>query len=71
MEKYFIASSVRVMRYLYALGFEKESFINDNNRENWKFKYTNALQKALDFYFYMRNQTLGVNENGKNCRKDT
>lgn len=37
-KKYFIASSKRLMRYLYALGFQKESFINSNNYENWKFE---------------------------------
>ena len=42
------------MRFLYSLGFEKESYINSNGKENWRFKHTNDLQKSLDFYFYMR-----------------
>ena len=53
-DKYFYASSVRMMRYLYALGFEKESFVNANGCENWKFAYTPLLQDCLDFYFAMR-----------------
>ena len=32
-EKIFNVSSVRLMRYLYALGFEKESYMNKNNKE--------------------------------------
>ena len=44
------------MRFLYALGFNKESFINDNSKENWRFEHTSDLQESLDFYFYMRNK---------------
>lgn len=54
---YYNVSSVRLMRFLYALGFEKESYINSKNKENWRFKKSNELQEALDFYFYMRNKT--------------
>lgn len=42
------------MRFLYSLGFNKESFINDNGYENWKFNHTPELQEALDFYFKFR-----------------
>ena len=31
--KYYNVSSVRLMRYLYSLGFNKESYINDKNKE--------------------------------------
>lgn len=51
---YFNVSSVRLMRFLYALGFEKESYLNAKGKENWRFKYSSDLQEALDFYFYMR-----------------
>ena len=54
---YYNVSSVRLMRYLYALGFDKESYINNKGKENWRFKKSNELQEALDFYFYMRNKT--------------
>lgn len=51
---YFNVSSVRLMRFLYALGFEKESYFNTKGKENWRFKYSLDLQESLDFYFYMR-----------------
>jgi len=51
------------MRYLYSLGFDKESFINKKGYENWKFLHTPELQEALDFYFALRKK-IGVNENG-------
>ena len=54
--KYYNVSSARLMRFLYSLGFDKESYINDKNKENWRFIKTNDLQEALDFYFYMRNK---------------
>lgn len=53
----FNASSVRMMRFLYALGFEKESYFNSHGKENWRFEHTDALQESLDFYFYMRKKT--------------
>lgn len=53
--KYFNVSSIRLMRYLYALGFEKESYINKSGKENWRFLYSEELQKSLDFYYEMRN----------------
>lgn len=46
-----------MMRFLYALGFEKESYINNKNKENWRFEHTNDLQESLDFYFYMREKS--------------
>lgn len=51
---YYNVSSVRLMRYLYSLGFEKESYYNTKNKENWKFMKSELLTEALDFYFYMR-----------------
>ena len=53
-QKYFNVSSVRLMRFLYSLGFDKESYINSNGKENWIFEKSNDLQESLDFYFYMR-----------------
>ena len=53
-QDYYNVSSVRLMRFLYSLGFNKESYININQKENWRFEKSNALQEALDFYFYMR-----------------
>ena len=43
----------RLAKYLYSLGFERickqENFI-----EYWLFEKSDALNEALDFYFYMR-----------------
>jgi len=55
-KKYFNASSVRMMRFLYSLGFDKESYINPKGKENWRFEYTSELQESLNFYYYMRNK---------------
>ncbi len=49
-------SSIRLMRFLYSLGFNKESYINSKGKENWRFETSERLQKSLDFYFYMREQ---------------
>ncbi len=65
----FKCKSVRLCRYLYSLGFEKESII-ENNNEYWLFKKSNELQKALDFFFVMRKQTTGANENETYSRKE-
>lgn len=51
---FFNVSSIRLMRFLYSLGFEKESYINSHGKENWRFARTKNLEEALEFYFYMR-----------------
>lgn len=55
-KKYFNVSSVRLMRFLYALGFDKESYISPSGKENWRFVMTANLQEALNFYYYMRDK---------------
>ena len=55
MKKYYNVSSVRMMRFLYALGFEKESYINQSGKENWRFELNDNLRKSIDFYHSMRN----------------
>ena len=55
-KQYYNVSSVRLMRFLYTLGFEKESYINAKGKENWRFEKSNDLQESLDFFFYMRNK---------------
>lgn len=79
MDKY-ICESIRLCRYLYSLGFDKESIEKDGN-EIWQFEKSDDLQKSLDFYFYMRKilkekrlNNKGVNENAvrkKNILLDT
>ena len=54
--KYYNVSSVRLMRFLYALGFNKESYFDKNGKENWRFIIDNNLIESLDFYRTMRNK---------------
>lgn len=52
---YFRCGSIRLMRFLYSLGFEKTSVIDEKTgEENWLFEKTDKLQESLNFYFYMR-----------------
>lgn len=53
MNKSFRANSTRLARYLYSLGFNKESIFVEG-KEVWVFDHSNLLQESLDFYFYMR-----------------
>ena len=46
--------SVRLCRFLYSLGFDKESKFDEFNNEYWLFERNPKLQKALDFFFIMR-----------------
>lgn len=52
---FLIVRNARLSKYLYSLGFDRESFYKDK-REYWKFKKSNRLQESLDFFFYMRNK---------------
>lgn len=52
MKKY-RCESVRLCRFLYGLGFDKES-IRYNGQEAWLFERSPELQESLDFFFYMR-----------------
>ena len=55
-KKYYNVSSVRLMRFLYALGFNKESYIDKNGKENWRFIINDNLVESLNFYHNMRNK---------------
>lgn len=46
----------RLSKYLYSLGFSRESFYLEE-KEYWLFQKSDDLQESLDFYFYMRNKT--------------
>lgn len=52
--QYFNVSSIRMMRFLYALGFAKESYIDQNGRERWRFEKNDNLLEAVVFYKKMR-----------------
>lgn len=53
-KKFYNVSSVRLMRFLYSLGFQKESYLNNSGKENWRFIYDDDLLEALTFYHQMR-----------------
>ena len=53
MKKY-KCKSIRLCRYLYGLGFDKESLFDKNNKEYWLFDKSEDLQESLNFFFYMR-----------------
>lgn len=62
---YFKCKSVRLCRFLYSLGFDKQSVI-ENGIEYWLFEKSDMLQEALDFFFAFREkQELTKNETGK------
>ena len=74
MNKY-KCESVRLCRYLYSLGFDKES-VYINNNENWLFEKSPELQESLDFFFSMRKKLKnirikGENENANNTKSKT
>lgn len=50
---FFRVNNTRLSKYLYSLGFDKQSeFIN--GKETWLFEKSEDLQESLDFFFYMR-----------------
>lgn len=53
MNKYFKCESVRLCRFLYGLGFDKRSIV-ENDKEFWLFERSSELQESLDFFFAMR-----------------
>jgi hypothetical protein len=55
MNNKFKADSIRLCRFLYSLGFDKESEYIDG-KETWLFDKSDELQEALDFFFCMRNK---------------
>lgn len=61
MSDKYIATSLRLMRFLYGLGFDKKSFINENGIENWEFEKSEELQESLEFFFYMRKKLRELN----------
>lgn len=57
-KQYFKCESIRLCRYLYSLGFKKESRYDENNKEYWIFEKSQSLQQALDFFFIMRKKNI-------------
>ena len=54
MSMYYKCESIRLCRFLYSLGFDKQSKIDQNGKEYWLFKRSDELQIALNFFFSMR-----------------
>lgn len=52
--EYFKCESVRLCRFLYSFGFDKESRFDENGNKYWVFERSQDLQKSLDFFFGMR-----------------
>ena len=48
-KRYYNVSSIRVARFLYSLGFEKESYITNSGKEKWRFEYSDDLLESIDF----------------------
>lgn len=56
---YFKCESIRLCRYLYSLGFEKESRFDENKKEYWIFKKTTDLQKSFRLLFLYEKKEKG------------
>ena len=41
-------------RFLYSLGFDKESYFDKNGKEKWRFEKTEDLMESVEFYKKMR-----------------
>lgn len=61
MRDKFKCKSTRLCKYLYSLGFNKESYIDNTQTEYWLFDKSGELKESLDFYFYMRAKTGDAN----------
>lgn len=53
-----MCKSVRLCRFLYGLGFDKES-IFENGKEYWLFEKSDDLQESLNFFFLYERKTKG------------
>lgn len=52
----------RLSKYLYSLGFNRQSIIQ-GEKEYWIFNKSRELQESLDFYFFMRKKNREKPEN--------
>ena len=52
----FKCKSIRLCRYLYSLGFLKESRFDETGNEYWLFERSCDLDESLSFFFNMRNK---------------
>lgn len=42
------------MRFLYSLGFERESYLDASGNEHWRFEKSDLLLEAMEFYKRIR-----------------
>lgn len=61
MKKY-KCESIRLCRFLYSLGFDKQSKYDSNGIEYWEFDWSNELQNSLSFFFSMRRKIKQVKQ---------
>lgn len=54
MREIYICKSLRLCRFLYSLGFDKQPEFDEEQNEYWVFERSPELKEALDFFFYMR-----------------
>ena len=52
MNNKYKCESIRVCRFLYSLGFDKESRFDENNKEYWLFERSQDLQKIFRLLFW-------------------
>lgn len=69
MKNKYRCESVRLCRFLYGLGFDKES-IQYNGQEAWLFEKSDELQQSLDFFFSMRKKLKDKNFKGANEKNE-
>lgn len=65
MTEYYNVSSIRMARFLYSLGFDKESYKDKNGKERWRFKKTDDLELSVKFYKSMREKIYRSSTYGK------
>lgn len=51
---YINVSSVRMARFLYYLGFDKESYYTDSGKEKWRFPDCDEVRRSIAFYKEIR-----------------
>lgn len=64
----FKCKSIRLCRYLYSLGFKKQSKFDDLGNEYWLFERSFDLDESLSFFFNMRNKFKQELTNGNNTK---
>lgn len=56
MNHMYRVNNKRLSKYLYSLGFYRESRVDNKGVEYWLFEQNDSFQEALNFYFYIRSK---------------